>query len=87
MHALCVSHVPQSEPGTAKLLAAQVLTVLTVRTEMCFKVSEDYGNVVAAWRAAVDIATTYIRDGRHAYTAVMTVVLHHESSQSAGLAR
>ena len=78
---------PQSEPGAARLLAARVLTVLAVRTEMCFKVSEDYGNVVAAWRAAVDIATTYIRDGRHAHTAVMTVVLHHELSQSAALAR
>ena len=32
--------------------------------EMCFKVSEDFSNVVAAWRAAVDIATTYIKDDR-----------------------
>ena len=73
MHAFCMSHSPE-DASIAWLLVTHVLTVLHVHTEMCFKVSEDYSNVVAAWRAAVDIATTYIRNGRHVCTAIMIVV-------------
>ena len=62
------------------LWAAHVSVVPDVRAEMCFKVSEDYGNIVAAWRAAVDIATTYIRDGRQAFImAFYALLLCHES--------
>ena len=32
--------------------------------EMCFKVAPDFSNVVAAWRAAVALATEELQQGR-----------------------
>ena len=37
---------------------------LCLLAEMCFKVAPDFSNVVAAWRAAVALATEELQQGR-----------------------
>ena len=40
------------------------LRLACLSAEMCFKVAPDFSNVVAAWRAAVALATEELQQGR-----------------------